>query len=134
MSDPTTPAEDITVLHNPRCSTSRYAVETLQEAGVAHTLVRYLSEPLDEPALRDLVARLEDPVTDLVRRDPAFERSGLTEADVADADGVVAALLAHPELMQRPVLLVGDRAFIGRPRSRVTELMGGHGRSRPRRD
>lgn len=134
MSDPTTPAEDITVLHNPRCSTSRDVVETLQEAGVAHTLVRYLSEPLDEPALRDLVARLEDPVTDLVRRDPAFERSGLTEADVADADGVVAALLAHPELMQRPVLLVGDRAFIGRPRSRVTELMGGHGRSRPRRD
>ena len=134
MSDPTTAAEDITVLHNPRCSTSRYAVETLQEAGVAHTLVRYLSEPLDEPALRDLVARLEDPVTELVRRDPAFERSGLTEADVADADGVVAALLAHPELMQRPVLLVGDRAFIGRPRSRVTELVGGHGRSSPQRD
>lgn len=134
MSDPTTPAEDITVLHNPRCSTSRYAVETLQEAGVAHTLVRYLSEPLDEPALRDLVARLEDPVTELVRRDPAFERSGLTEADVADADGVVAALLAHPELMQRPVLLVGDRAFIGRPRNRVTELVGGHGRSAPQQD
>ena len=134
MSDPTTPAEDITVLHNPRCSTSRYAVETLQEAGVAHTLVRYLSEPLDEPALRDLVARLEDPVTELVRRDPAFERSGLTEADVADVDGVVAALLAHPELMQRPVLLVGDRAFIGRPRSRVTELVVEHGGSSPQRD
>jgi arsenate reductase len=126
---PTTPAEDVTVLHNPRCSTSRYAVETLQEAGVRHSLVRYLGTPLDEPALRDLVDRLEDPVTDLVRRDPAFERAGLTEADVADADGVVAALLAHPELMQRPVLIVGDRAFIGRPRNRVTDLVAGRGSS-----
>jgi arsenate reductase len=124
MSDPTTPAEEVTVLHNPRCSTSRHAVETLEEAGVAHTLVRYLSEPLDEAALRDVVERLEDPVTELVRRDPAFERAGLTEADVADTDGVVAALLAHPELMQRPVLLVGGRAFIGRPRDRVTDLVG----------
>lgn len=129
MSGTRTQPSELTVLHNPRCSTSRFAVETLEEAGVAHTLVRYLSEPLDEPALRDLVDRLEDPVTELVRRDPAFERAGLTEAAVADADGVVAALLAHPELMQRPVLLVGDRAFIGRPRSRVSELVAGHGRS-----
>lgn len=123
MSDPTPRAADLTVLHNPRCSTSRFAVEALTDAGVAHTVVRYLSEPLDESALRDLVDRLEDPVTELVRRDPAFERSGLTDADVADANGVVAALLGHPELMQRPVLLVGGRAVIGRPRSRITELL-----------
>ncbi|KAB7744648.1 arsenate reductase [Nostocoides sp. F2B08] len=134
MSQPPTRQTELTVLHNPRCSTSRFAVETLQEAGVAHTVVRYLSEPLDEPALRDLVDRLEDPVTDLVRRDPAFERSGLTETDVSDADGVVAALLAHPELMQRPVLLVGDRALIGRPRSRVTDLATGHGPSSTKTD
>ena len=123
-------APDVTVMHNPRCSTSRFAVETLEQAGVAPTVVRYLSEPLDEAALRDLVDRLEDPVSDLVRRDPAFERSGLRESDVADADGVVAALLAHPELMQRPVLLVGGRAFIGRPRSRVTDLLSDHGSTR----
>lgn len=130
-TDPTKPADDVTVLHNPRCSTSRHAVQTLQEAGVRHSLVRYLTTPLDEPALRDLVDRLEDPVTDLVRRDPAFERAGLTEADVADADadGVVTALLAHPELMQRPVLIVGHRAFIGRPRHRVSDLVSGRGSS-----
>ena len=118
-----TGADDLTVLHNPRCSTSRFAVETLEEAGVPHTVVRYLSEPLDEATLRDVVDRLEDPVTELVRRDAAFARSGLTEADVSDADGVVTALLAHPELMQRPVLVTADRAFIGRPKSRVTELV-----------
>lgn len=114
---------DLTVLHNPRCSTSRYAVDTLADAGVGHTVVRYLSEPLDEAALRDLVDKLEDPVTDLVRRDPGFERAGLTEADVADAEGVIRTLLAHPEVMQRPVLITGERAFIGRPKSRVDELL-----------
>lgn len=120
--EPTT-APDLTVLHNPRCSTSRYAVETLSGAGVEHTEIRYLTEPLDEAALRDLIGKLEDPVTDLVRRDPNFERAGLTEDDVADEEGVVRALLAHPEVMQRPVLIVGDRAFIGRPKSRVDELL-----------
>lgn len=114
---------DLTVLHNPRCSTSRYAVDTLSEAGVSHEVVRYLTEPLDEAALRDLIGKLEDPVTDLVRRDPGFERAGLTEADVADEEGVIRTLLAHPEVMQRPVLVTSDRAFIGRPKSRVDALL-----------
>lgn len=117
------PEPDLTVLHNPRCSTSRYAVETLAGAGVAHTEIRYLNEPLDEAALRDLIAKLEDPVGDLVRRDPNFERAGLTEADVADTEGVVRTLLAHPEVMQRPVIVTAERAFIGRPKSRVEDLI-----------
>ena len=116
-------SDDLTVLHNPRCSTSRYAVETLSDAGVTHTVVRYLTESLDEAALRDLIAKLEDPVTDLVRRDPNFTKAGLTEDDVADAEGVIRALLAHPELLQRPIILTGERAFIGRPTSRVDALI-----------
>ena len=127
MSTPGSGEDPVTILHNPRCSTSRAALETLTEAGVAPTVVRYLDDRLDEPALRDLIGRLEDPVTDLVRRDPAFERAGLSESDVADTEGVVAALLAHPELMQRPVIIAGDRAFIGRPRSRVAEIVAPDG-------
>lgn len=115
--------DDLTVLHNPKCSTSRYAVETLAAGGVEHAVVRYLNEPLDETGLRDLIGKLEDPVTDLVRRDPNFQRAGLTEDDVADAEGVVRVLLAHPEVMQRPVIITGDRAFIGRPKARVDELL-----------
>lgn len=120
---PETQTADVTVLHNPRCSTSRYAVDTLSDAGVSHDVVRYLTDPLDEAALRELIGKLEDPVTDLVRRDPGFERAGLTEADVADEEGVIRTLLAHPEVMQRPVLVTPERAFIGRPKSRVAELL-----------
>ena len=110
---------DVTILHNPRCSTSRKAVEAVPDASV----VEYLKQPLDSDALRDLLAKLEDPATDLVRRDAAFARLGLTDADVASVDQVVAVLAEHPELMQRPVLVRGDRAIIGRPPTRVAEFV-----------
>lgn len=113
----------VTIYHNPRCSTSKAALEAADAAGVEVDVVRYLTTPLDAAGLRDLLGKLADPATDLVRRDPAFARLGLTEADVATADQVVAVLAAHPELMQRPVLVKGDRAIIGRPKSRVPEFL-----------
>lgn len=110
---------DVTIYHNPRCSTSRKAVEAVPDA----TVVQYLKEPLDADALRTLLGRLEDPATELVRRDALFAALGLTDADVATADQVVAVLAEHPELMQRPVLVRGERAIIGRPPSRVADFV-----------
>lgn len=116
---------DVTVFHNPRCSTSRAALEAADDAGVAPAVVQYLKEPLDAAALRELLDKLEDPATDLVRRDARFAKLGLSDDDVATADQVVAVLVEHPELMQRPVLVKGDRAIIGRPKSRVPEFLQG---------
>ena len=110
---------DLTILHNPRCSTSRHAVETTEQAGVDADIVQYLRTPLDGAALRDLLGKLEDPATDLVRRDATFKELGLSDADVQTPDQVVAVLTEHPRLMQRPVLVRGDRAIIGRPKDRV---------------
>lgn len=114
---------DVTVLHNPKCSTSRAALETLEEAGTEAEVVQYLKEPLDETALRELIGKLEDEPTDLVRRDSFFKDQGLTDADVATIDQVVAVLVEHPRLMQRPVVLKGDRAIIGRPKDRVAPFV-----------
>ena len=116
-------ADDVTLLHNPRCSTSRSALETLTGAGVPTEVVHYLNTPLNEEQLRDLAAKLEDPVTDLVRRDATFTALGLTDEDVATVDQVVAVLAEHPKLMQRPVLVRGDRAIIGRPKDRVATFL-----------
>lgn len=113
----------ITLLHNPRCSTSRSALGQVEAAELDAEVVPYLTTPLDERQLRDLVAKLEDPVTDLVRRDTAFTELGLTDDDVATADQVVAVLVEHPRLMQRPVLVRGDRAIIGRPKDRVPAFL-----------
>ncbi|MFT3852942.1 MAG: ArsC/Spx/MgsR family protein [Ilumatobacteraceae bacterium] len=115
--------EPVTIFHNPRCSTSNHAVGTADELGVSHDTVLYLKTPPDEAALRGVIAKLEDPVTDLVRRDATWDKLGLADADAATEDQVVALLVAHPELMQRPIVVKGDRAIIGRPKERVRELL-----------
>lgn len=120
-STPTSPS--LALLHNPRCSTSRHAAEQIEQAGLPVTVVQYLNSPLTAIQLRHLLQKLADPATDLVRRDARFEDLGLTEEDVEEPEQVVAVLLAHPELMQRPVLIAGDRAIIGRPKSRVEQFL-----------
>ena len=93
------------------------------ELGVDFDTVFYLKTPPDEATLRTIIAKLEDPVTDLVRRDSLWKKLGLTDADVATADQVVAVLLAHKQLLQRPVIVTKKKAIIGRPKERVRELL-----------
>lgn len=114
---------DVTLFHNKQCSTSRHALDVVTEAGADADVIEYLKTPLDAAALADLIAKLEDPVADLVRKDPHFKKLGLDPDDYTTADAVVELLLEHPRLMQRPVLVRGDRAIIGRPKDRVTEFL-----------
>lgn len=112
----------VTIYHNPDCSTSRHAIDTLAELGVDAEVVLYRKSPPDAGALRSIIAKLDvDTPTDLVRRDALFGRLELGDADVANADQVVATLVEHPMLLQRPLLVTGERAFIGRPKDRVRE-------------
>ena len=98
-----------------------------EELGVEFEIVLYGKTPPDEPTLRDIIAKLEDPATDLVRRDSLWKRLGLTEDDVATDDQVVAVLVKHKQLLQRPVVVTATRAIIGRPKERVRELLSGDG-------
>ena len=116
---------EVTIYHNPRCSTSRHALDALEGAGVDHDVVLYLRQPPDEATLRGLLGMLEDPPADLVRRDARFAELGLDAAALDDEDGVVRVLLEHPELMQRPVLVRDGRAIIGRPKDRVAPFVTG---------
>jgi arsenate reductase len=114
---------DVTILHNKSCSTSRAAMERLHDAAVSVDVVDYLRHLLDAAALEDLLDKLEDAPTDLVRRDTFFRDLGLTDADVETREQVVAVLTQHPRLMQRPVVVRGDRAIIGRPKERVAAFL-----------
>ena len=94
-----------------------------EELGVDAEVVLYLKTPPDEATLRSIIAKLEDPVTDLVRRDSLWSNLGLTDADAASDDQVVALLVKHKQLLQRPVLVTKMKAIIGRPKDRVVSLL-----------
>jgi arsenate reductase len=91
-------------------------VAVATEMNVDFDEVRYLKTPPDEATLRDIVAKLEDPVENLVRKDSQFKKLELDPDDYVDnPDAVVEVLLKYPRLMQRPVVVRGDKAIIGRP-------------------
>ena len=115
---------EVTIFHNPRCSNSRNALAVADERGVDADVVRYLEQHPDRDTLSRLLSQLEDPVEDLVRKDDRFKSLALDPADYVDRpDAVIDLLLEHPELMQRPVLIKGERAIIGRPKERVVEFL-----------
>jgi arsenate reductase len=114
---------DVTILHNAACSTSRHALAEASAAGADAEVVHYLRTPLDRAALLELLGRLEDPPADLVRKDGFFRAQGLVADDYVTVEAVADLLVEHPRLMQRPVLVRGDRAIIGRPQDRVAAFL-----------
>jgi arsenate reductase len=116
---------DTTIWHNPGCSTSRHAMDTAAALGVEIAERRYLSDSPDRAELLALMEILDDPPADLVRKDQRFQSLGLDEADYRTAEQVADLLASEPRLIQRPVLIRGDRAIIGRPKDRAEEFLAG---------
>lgn len=116
---------DVTLYHNPRCTKSRQALQIADNAGEQFSVdvVRYLDTPPSTDELRAILDKLEDEPARLVRRE-RWEELGVTADDVATPEGVVAVLTKHPALMERPLIVTADRAFIGRPTERVSEFFG----------
>jgi arsenate reductase len=117
-------SEDVQIFHNPSCSKSRGALEILQARGVDANVVRYLDTPPDRATLERILDAIDEQPIALVRTDDAkFKAAGLTKDDVATRAQVIDVLLKHPEVMQRPVVFVGDRAVIARPSEKVLDLL-----------
>lgn len=104
----------LTIWHNPRCSKSRAALARLEAGGSEFEVRLYLTDPPDEAELRRVHTLLGCPVIDMVRTgESAFAEAGLTK-DASD-DALFAAMAAHPNLIQRPIIIDGNRAAIERP-------------------
>ena len=117
-------ADDLRILHNPRCSKSRQALALLTERGCDPEVVRYLDEPLSRDELAALLGQLETSPAALVRTGEAlFKELGVDKASLDDADVVADLLAEHPRLMERPVVIAGARAVIGRPPELVLDLV-----------
>jgi arsenate reductase len=111
--------------HNPSCGTSRRVKAMLDDAGRRYSTILYLKEPPGKVALRDLLSRMVDPPADLVRKDKRFAELGLDENDYTTKQAVVDLLAEHPELMQRPIIDTGRRAFLARPPARAQAWLEG---------
>lgn len=114
---------DIEIFHNPSCSKSRGAVAIATERGIDATVVEYLKAPPDRSTLERIVDVIDDAPADLVRKDKRFKDLGLDATEYTTRDEVVALLLDHPELMERPVVIVGDRGVIARPPEKLQQLL-----------
>lgn len=113
----------VILYHNPGCSKCRGALEILRESGVEHRVIEYLTEPLDRQTLAHILALLPDPPSELVRKDERFDELDLDAKDYETPEAVVGLLLEHPELMQRPIAIAGNRAVIARPSEKVRNVL-----------
>jgi arsenate reductase len=112
-----------TIYHNPRCGTSRNTLALLQERGVQPEVVEYLKTPLDRAALRALIGAMGVPVRDVVRaKEPVFAELQLGEPGVSD-EQLIDAVVAHPILMNRPIVVTPLGARLCRPAETVLEIL-----------
>jgi arsenate reductase (glutaredoxin) len=115
--------DPVLVLHNPRCSKSRGVLELLGERDVDAEVIQYLDTPPDRALLERVLDAIPDEPGALVRHDARFKELGLDAEACTARDDVVALLLQHPELMERPVVFVGERAVIARPPEKIFDLL-----------
>ena len=115
--------QDIRIYHNPRCSKSRAALALLHRHGVEPQVIEYLSEPPDVQELKRVLRLLGLRARALLRsQEPVYETLGLSDPSLSE-DALIAAMLREPVLIERPIVVAGDRALIGRPPENVLELL-----------
>jgi len=113
----------VTIYHNPRCSKSRQTLALLRERGIEPRIVEYLRTPPDAETLTRLLGLLGLGARDLLRRKEApYKELGLDDAAKSEAE-LVAAMVAHPVLIERPIVVKGERAALGRPPEQVLEIL-----------
>lgn len=113
----------VTIWHNPACSKSRATLALLKENGVDASVVEYLKTPPDEATLRGVLAKQGISPRQLLRTgEDEYKALGLADATLTD-DALIAAMVAHPKLIERPVVVNGDKAAIGRPPESVLAIL-----------
>ncbi|MCY1435906.1 putative protein YfgD [compost metagenome] len=114
---------DLTLYHNPRCSKSRGALELLEARGLAPTVVRYLETPPSAAELKALLGKLGIGARQLLRSgEDEYKELNLADTSLSEAQ-LIDAMATYPKLIERPILIAGDKAVIGRPPEKVLEIL-----------
>ena len=109
--------------HNPRCSKSRNALQLLESRGLQPHVVLYLETPPDANQLHELLRKLGISARQLLRSgEEAYKSLDLADPQLSE-ERLIQAMLSHPKLIERPILVAGERAIIGRPPENVLEIL-----------
>jgi len=113
----------VVIYHNPRCSKSRQTLQLLQDQGIEAKVIEYLKRPPDKATLRRILKLLGMKPRELMRTgETAYLEAGLDRDDLDD-DQLINAMLAHPILIERPIVLANGKAALGRPPEQVLEIL-----------
>jgi arsenate reductase len=113
----------VTIYHNPRCSKSRQALELLRNEGIEPQIVEYLKTPPDTPTLDRLLQMLDMEPRELMRKkEKEYKENGLDDPNLS-RDVLIAAMVAHPKLIERPIVVKNGRAALGRPPQVVLKIL-----------
>lgn len=113
----------VQIIHNPRCSKSRQTLALLEENGVTPEVVEYLKTPLTAEQITSIVSKLAVNVRDIIRtKEAEFKENGLDNADLT-AEQIIEVLANVPKLIERPIVINGDKAAIGRPPENVLAII-----------
>ena len=111
------------IYHNPRCSKSRQTLALLQERGIEPEIVLYLETPPDAETLKSLLQKLGMTARQLLRKgEDAFKDNNLADQSLSD-DQLISAMVAYPKLIERPIVIHGDKAALGRPPEQVLDIL-----------
>ncbi len=113
----------ITIYHNPRCSKSREGLELVKGSGEEYKVREYLKEPVSEEELSSLLEQLGMAPIELVRTEEKIWKENYKGKDLSD-DELIRVMTEHPKLIQRPIVVKDQTAVVGRPPSKITELIG----------
>ena len=113
----------VTIYHNPRCSKSRQTLALLKERGLSPEVVLYLETPPDAATLKTLLAKLGISARQLLRKgEDDYKALNLKDESLTD-DDLITAMVAHPKLIERPIVVNGNKAALGRPPEQVLDIL-----------
>ena len=116
-------ASTISIYHNPRCSKSRQTLALLAERGITPNIILYLKTPPQPEQLTDLLNKLDMAPRELLRtKETEFKELGLSDSQLSDSS-IIEAMANHPKLIERPIVVSGDQAAIGRPPENVLKIL-----------
>lgn len=112
----------IKILHNSRCSKSRCGLEFLENSGKPFEIIKYLEDTLSTKELKDIIKLLGIKPIELVRKTEAIWKTEVKNKALTD-DEIIDAMVKNPKLIERPIVINGNKAVIGRPAEKISEII-----------